>query len=94
MAFERTSKTGVAANFANGGEARPSTLPSSARNEIERLINLSEVSYGAIDLLIKKDQVSILELNVVPGIEQAEAVSGLSLIPKILSLFKGSALSF
>lgn len=85
--FERKIKSGFAANFKNQGEAFISELPQSAQHKLKQLETLSGAHYGAIDLLIKENQVIVLELNVVPGIEQLEKVSGINVIKELLESF-------
>lgn len=84
IVLKRKAKTGIAANFKNQGEAELSTLPAEFTPTIERLVNLSGAHYGAIDLFVDQDRLSILELNTVPGIEQLEKVSGLNIMSKLL----------
>lgn len=83
--LERTAKTGVAANYSASGTAIVSSLPAGFQSLIDQLIHLSGAQYGALDLLIEGNQLTILELNSVPGIEQLETLSGLNIIRKLLS---------
>jgi glutathione synthase/RimK-type ligase-like ATP-grasp enzyme len=82
--LKRKNSDRIPANFQSGGEAELSSLPSGFSSEIERLIKCSGAVYGAIDLFIKADQMFILELNTVPGIEQLEMVSGTNIIRSLL----------
>jgi glutathione synthase/RimK-type ligase-like ATP-grasp enzyme len=85
VVLKRLSKTGIAANFKKAGAAEVSELPPEFAADIEKLISKSGAHYGAIDLLIDQDRLFILELNVAPGIEQLEAVSGKNMIKVLLS---------
>ncbi len=85
--MERTNQSGITANLRTGGEAKKSSLPSEVMIEMESLIKLSGAWYGAIDLLINRHGFYVLELNVVPGIEQVEALSGRSIIREILRFY-------
>ncbi len=85
ITLKRKNASSVAANFNSGGDAERSSLPAMFLPEIERLIKLSGAIYGAIDLFIKDQQLIILELNTVPGIEQLEKVSGANIIQLLLT---------
>jgi glutathione synthase/RimK-type ligase-like ATP-grasp enzyme len=89
IVLERKAKAGIAANFQKSGEAKLSALPSVFSSEIENLVDKSGASYGAIDLLVKGNHAFVLELNVVPGIEQLEKVSGENVMRKILGQLVG-----
>lgn len=84
VVLKRKARSGVAANFKNQGEAELSVLPEKFTQVVEKLIRLSGAYYGAIDLFIKDDEIFILELNTVPGIEQLEKVSKLNIMSKLL----------
>jgi glutathione synthase/RimK-type ligase-like ATP-grasp enzyme len=84
IVLKRKAKTGIAANFKNQGEAEVASLPDKFTPVINKLIELSGAYYGAIDLFIQDDELFILELNTVPGIEQLEKVSGLNIMSKLL----------
>ena len=83
--LERSAKSGIAANYTLQGSATVSALPSRFQGMIEQLIYQSGAKYGALDLLIQEDRLTILELNSVPGIEQLETLSGLNIIRKLLT---------
>ena len=61
------------------------TLSNDVTQEIERLIEKSGAYYGAIDFILQDDQIYFLELNVVPGIEQLEKISGQNVLRPFLS---------
>jgi glutathione synthase/RimK-type ligase-like ATP-grasp enzyme len=82
--MERLKGDKATANFRTGGDAHKSELPVSEFKVVEHLIQLSGAHYGAIDLFLINNDLYILELNVVPGIEQVEALSGRSMIKGIL----------
>ncbi len=88
LSLQRLSSKGEVANFAQGGHAKLSKLPFFVEEICERLISLSGAHYGAIDLMVKGDEVYVLELNVVPGIEQLENISGENIIKRILMPLK------
>ena len=85
----REAQIGVAANFTCGGKASKAELPSEFKSQIEKLISISGAEYGAIDILLRRDHMYVLELNSVPGIEQAESLSGDNLIREILNKIVG-----
>lgn len=85
--FERKVRSGVASNFKNQGEAFISQLPQNILNKMKQIEASSGAHYGAIDLLLKDGQLSVLELNSVPGIEQLEKVSGINVIKELLKSF-------
>ena len=80
-----TGPTSIAANFTQEGTAKLVKLPSELVPIVEKLIQNSEAYYGAIDLLDLPQGPVILELNVVPGIEQLETLSRRNIIQIILS---------
>lgn len=84
---KRIPTTGIAANFQSGGISEITTLERGLRTQIERVVSLSGAIYGAIDCFRLEDKVLFLELNTVPGIEQAEKVSNRNLIKELLSVF-------
>ena len=84
IVLERTSKSGVAANFRKQGEAKLSALPAELESMITELVNKSGLFYGAIDLILKDNQGYILEMNSVPGIEQLEKVSGINIPDRLI----------
>ena len=85
--LERKAKSGIAANFRSQGEAQISTLPGPMMDKIQILVESSAADYGAIDLFIKGEQLYILKLNTVPGIEQLEKISGINIIRELLESF-------
>lgn len=78
---------GIAANFQSEGRSEIISLASGPQKEIERIITLSGARYGAVDFFKRGDEILVLELNTVPGIEQAEKISKRNLMGEILSLF-------
>jgi glutathione synthase/RimK-type ligase-like ATP-grasp enzyme len=85
--LERTSPSGVAANFQQQGKAKPGALPDKFRPTIEQIIHQSGLIYGAVDLIIDGDHLYVLELNAVPGIEQLEKISGENVITRLAAKF-------
>lgn len=85
--LERKNSSGIAANFKNQGEAILTDLPSEANDVIKRLIQLSSAHYGAVDLIIKDGVISILELNIAPGVEQLEKLSGENVVRELVESF-------
>lgn len=75
----------VAANFAQEGVAELVSMPAHLSQVVEPLIESSQAYYGAIDLLDPSSGPVILELNVVPGIEQLERLTGLNIIQHLLT---------
>lgn len=84
VVLERKAKSGIAANFRKEGEAKLATFPSEHQATIDNVIARSKAHYGALDLLVKDGELSILELNSAPGIEQVEKVSGQNIIRSLL----------
>ena len=78
---------GVAANFKQGGEAVSISLPFEIEKEVRRLIQVSGAFYGGIDILQDQKGFYFLELNAVPGIEQAEKVSNINLMSRLSAKF-------
>lgn len=87
IVLERKAKSGMSANFKQGGEAKLSKIPDEFGPELQRLVDLSGAHYGAIDLFIHDGRLLILELNTVPGIEQLEVVSGLNVAKNLVRSF-------
>lgn len=85
VTLERKSKTSIAANFKKQGQASIVELPTHLGPVIEKIIELSGLYYGAIDLLVEGDEVYFLDINAVPGIEQLEAVSHQNIMRKLLT---------
>lgn len=85
VVLERRSKSGIAANFQQQGEAKLTTLPSELEVLVEDLIQKSGALYGAIDLIVQDHRPYVLELNAVPGIEQLEKVSGRNIVREMLT---------
>ena len=85
LVLERTSKSGIAANFKRRGQAALTHLPSEFQSTIDLLIEKSGAHYGAIDLFIDDNRLIILELNTVPGLEQLEAISGQNIMRLLLN---------
>lgn len=84
IVLKRTAQTGITANFRTQGKASVDTFPDEYKEELEKLIHLSGAKYGAIDCLVRDGRCYFLELNVVPGIEQVENLSGHNIIKKLL----------
>ena len=74
-----------AANFAQEGEATVVKTPFHVSLPVEKLIFDSQAYYGAIDLLDTPNGIVFLEVNVVPGIEQLEKITGINIIRGLLT---------
>jgi glutathione synthase/RimK-type ligase-like ATP-grasp enzyme len=75
----------VAANFQRQGTVR-SVDPDPRFHQIVRQLRQEiDLHYGAMDILIIEDELFVLEVNTVPGIEQLEAASGKSVIRLLLN---------
>ena len=74
-----------AANFAQDGDATVVSMPFHVSLPVEKLIFESQAYYGAIDLLDTPNGVVFLEVNVVPGIEQLEKITGINIIKGLLT---------
>lgn len=83
IVLKRMSSKGVTANFTQEGNAQVSVIPIILKDAVDKIIETSNVLYGAIDFLVGSDQYYMLELNTTPGIEQLEKVSGIDVM-KIL----------
>jgi glutathione synthase/RimK-type ligase-like ATP-grasp enzyme len=81
------SKGAVAANFKQEGEARLLTLSAAHQGALNRLIQNSGAFYGAIDFLYDDSKLYTLELNVVPGIEQLEMITGENIAGQLAAKF-------
>lgn len=89
VVLERKSKSGVAANFQQEGEATLTTLPPEFQSMVDDLIQKSGAAYGAIDMFVQDHRPYVLELNAVPGIEQLEKISGRNIMKEMLSTILG-----
>lgn len=74
-----------AANFTQMGKVLFVPMPLHLVSLVEELITKSSAYYGAIDLLDTPSGPKFLELNVVPGIEQLEKITGINIIQRLLS---------
>jgi glutathione synthase/RimK-type ligase-like ATP-grasp enzyme len=81
--LKRTGQ-GIAVNFAQGGEAELVPIPDRLREQALLFIQNSGAFYGALDLIFSQDEYHFLELNLSPGIEQLESLSGENIIHKLL----------
>lgn len=68
-------KEGVAANFKQEGRAQVVELPAFLHQIIEKIRLDLDLHYGAADFLVSGQKAYLLEMNLVPGIEQLEIVS-------------------
>lgn len=75
----------AAANFSQEGEAEVVSMPAHFKDMIEKLIKDSGAYYGAIDLLDPDSGPVILEVNVVPGIQQLEQLTHLNIVSRLLT---------
>lgn len=86
----RRSGDGGVANFALGGEAELALIPPQLREMGRVCIKNSGALYGAIDLIYSKGEYHFLELNLSPGIEQLEKVTGENIIRLLLDSMKSA----
>ena len=84
IVLERKAKSGVGANFKREGEATLSKFPTEHQTQLDRVINESGVTYGALDILVDNYGMYVLELNTVPRVEQLEKVSQINVLKLIL----------
>lgn len=75
----------VASNFSQEGLAELVTMPAHMVSMVERLIKESGAYYGAIDLLDPDEGPVVLEVNMVPGIEQLEQLTHLNIISRFMT---------
>jgi glutathione synthase/RimK-type ligase-like ATP-grasp enzyme len=75
-------QTGPAANFAQGGAAQAVDLPIALRPFIQ-LLGQSGLLYGAMDILEQHGAFYFLDINLVPGVEQLEAISGHNILKSL-----------
>lgn len=80
-------KNGVTANFKQDGEARLSLVPSELKNIVDKIRREFGLLYGACDFLINKEGAYLLEMNLVPGIEQLETVTGRNIAQELWKVF-------
>jgi glutathione synthase/RimK-type ligase-like ATP-grasp enzyme len=85
LVLERKSKSSIAANFKKQGSAVPSKIPEEFQLKVGQLLMATGLDYGAIDFLIDGDQIYVIDINCVPGIEQLEAISGENIMRKLLT---------
>lgn len=83
--LKRIAQKGVAANFKNDGKAEIAALPDQFALALQEVAERSGLLYGAIDVLVDGNNLAILDVNSVPGIEQLEAVTGENVMSKLLS---------
>lgn len=82
--LKRQGVAGEAANYARGGSATLTTLPTRHRDLVEKIISLSNAHYGAVDFIEEGGSLWPLDLNLAPGIEQLESVSGQNIMRELL----------
>lgn len=80
-------KNGVTANFKQDGEARLSPVPQELRSIVDKMRKEFGLVYGACDFLINDQGAYLLEMNLVPGIEQLEAVTGRNMARELREVF-------
>lgn len=85
--LKRKPEERVAANFGSGGSAEVVELPVELTSLVEKIIEVSGVFYGAIDLFWDGARPVVLELNTVPGIEQLENLTGENIINRLVHGF-------
>ena len=78
-------KQGVAANFRQDGQAQMIMVPSELAQIVEVINRDLGLIYGACDFLICQGRPYLLEMNLVPGIEQLEEVSGRNIAGELLA---------
>ncbi len=78
------SPNGLVANFTQEGNARSVDPDPRFVDIVEKISQIAPVTYGALDILIIENELFVLELNLVPGIEQLENLSGVNVISKLL----------
>ncbi|HLW56804.1 MAG TPA: hypothetical protein VKY27_05430 [Bacteriovoracaceae bacterium] len=88
LALKRLKK-GVAANFRQEGEAIAISVPLELEKIVEKIRQDLDLPYGAADFLLyaPKGTPYLLEMNLVPGIEQLEGVTGRNIAQELLSIF-------
>lgn len=87
--LERFRSSGAAAaNFQANGQARQVPTPSGLPVIIRGVNSDIPLHYGAMDVLVVGDEFKVLEINVVPGIEQLEALTGHNVIKSLIHSFK------
>lgn len=80
-------KKGITANFKQEGEAEQVCLIPPLQAIVDKIRKDLALAYGAADFLVAQDQYYLLEMNLVPGIEQLEAVTGENIALKLLEKF-------
>lgn len=88
LALKRVKK-GVAANFRQDGQAIQIPVPPQLQEIVEKIRQDLKLTYGAADFLLSspKGTPYLLEMNLVPGIEQLEGVTGRNIAKELLSIF-------
>jgi glutathione synthase/RimK-type ligase-like ATP-grasp enzyme len=87
LTLKRQARDGMVANFRAQGRAELASLPESVREKLLQICELSRVHYGAVDFFLDGEEIKILEVNVAPGIEQLEKVTGENVIRSLLESF-------
>lgn len=80
---------GEKGNFAQGAtaeEVTPGNYPKGIQGLIDRLSDLGDTSYLAIDIIMVNHRPYILDVNTMPGVEQLETVSGRNFIKDLIRL--------
>lgn len=80
----RRPEGGAAANFRQEGAARIVPTPPLLLQELRRLRDQQQLHYGAMDVLMTKAGPAILEMNLAPGVEQLERISGENILRRLL----------
>jgi glutathione synthase/RimK-type ligase-like ATP-grasp enzyme len=85
--LERRAQHSIAANFTQSGNAAWVEIEERYKGLLEQLARESGAFYGAIDFFIQEEQLILLELNAVPGIEQLERVTGKNIMKELCEGF-------
>lgn len=86
--LKRSATSGVAANFKAGGKAEVARLSDRYYGQMQKIILASGTHYGAIDFFVQDGEMSVIDFNSVPGLEQAESISGRNLVRDLVQSFK------
>jgi ribosomal protein S6--L-glutamate ligase len=87
---KRKSKCGFKANFALGGDVEIYPLDDDIKKITQDIYNITSMYYTGIDLLLGKDGYVFCEVNITPGIEGVEKVSGCNVARELIYSIKNT----
>ncbi len=86
--LKRMVSSGITANFKTSGKAEVARLSDRLEEQMQTIIMASGAHYGAVDLFVQGGAMFIIDFNSVPGLEQAEKISGRNLLRDLVQSFE------